>query len=157
MCLPFSPFPMMRSCDPLLRTERRKCQSWSSQERRKKNSGRSSKNSSRRAERNMNLSSNDTLTLLRCDRETICTMSYYSSCCSQCISSSHVHRFTPLYSYNPYFIICHCQLLADRAFSSCSLAHGESPFHSSLRTSLDGRVIWGRPNCSMVYDEDTVA
>jgi hypothetical protein len=27
-------------------------------------------------------------------------MSYYSPRCSQCISSSHVHRFTPLYSYN---------------------------------------------------------
>lgn len=146
----------MRS-DPLLRTGRRKCQSWNSRVRQKKNFGKNSKDSSRRAERSMNLNSNDPLPRFGSKCGTICTMSYYSSCCSQCISSSHVHRFTPLYSYNPYFIICHCQLLADRAFSSCSLAHGESPFHSSLRTSLDGRVIWGRPNCSMVYDEDTVA
>jgi hypothetical protein len=50
--------------------------------------------------------------------------------------------------------MCHC---ANCAFSFRSLAHGKSPFHSSFRTSSDCRVIWGRPNCSMVYDEDTVA
>jgi hypothetical protein len=74
-------------------------------------------------------------------------------CCSQYVSSSHVHRLTPLYSNKIYSI----WLAANRAFSSRSLAHGESPFHSSFRTSSDCRVIWGRPNCSMVYDEDTVA
>jgi hypothetical protein len=82
---------LMRS-DSLLRIARRKCQSWSSRVRRKKNSGKNSKSSSRRAERSMNLSSNDLPFLFGSNCGTICTMSYYSSCCSQCISSLFVHR-----------------------------------------------------------------
>jgi hypothetical protein len=151
MHLPYFCHP--HQCDammPRLRIERRKCQNWSSRERQKKSSGRNSKNSSRRAERNMNLNSNDPYALLLLTARRLYNELLFVVSTPYCISSSHVHRFTPLYSNEPYPIVSHCWVFANRAFSSCNLAHGESPFHSSLRTSLDGRVIRGRPNCSMV-------
>ena len=85
-------------------------------------------------------------------------MSYYSSRCSQCISSLLVHRRNRCTLNTSYFTTYQFRSFsACRAFRSCSLFHGEAPFHSSLETSLDGRVIRGKPCCSMVYDADIVA
>jgi len=47
--------------------------------------------------------------------------------------------FTPLYT-NYFIYVSHCRFVAYRALSSRSLPHGESPFHFSFRTSLDGPV-----------------